>query len=154
MTVTWRAAVSYALTVTVLSLLTAAAVDLAWQAASGDLGGWVTTWAKNPWNGVFAAAATISLTLARRLTDPLPRWRVPLIDGSAYLVVLLVCAGLSAWSAGDEAPADTAFVSAVLAMFTLQLPTAWVLSAWRGRHLDTVLTRAATRPTAVRAATR
>ncbi|MES4889914.1 hypothetical protein [Streptomyces sp. NPDC096012] len=147
MTVTWRAAVCYALTVTVLSLLTAAAVDLAWHAASGGLGTWVSAWVKNPWNGVFAVAATITLTLTRRLTDPLPMWRVPLLDGSAYLVVLLVCAGLASWSAGDEAPADTAFVSAVLAMFTLQLPTAWVLSAWRARHLDTVLTRAATRTT-------
>ncbi|WP_405873230.1 MULTISPECIES: hypothetical protein [unclassified Streptomyces] len=146
MTVTWRGAVSYALTVVVLSWLTGAGVDLAWQTASGGggLGGWLSTWGKDPWNAVFAAVAVASLTLARRLLAPLPRWRVMLVDGSVYLAALLVCAGLSAWAAGDEAPADTAFVAAVLALFTLQLPAAWVLCVWRSGSLEVVLSRAGT----------
>ncbi|GGZ82170.1 hypothetical protein ACFOOM_22350 [Streptomyces echinoruber] len=145
MTVTWRSAVSYALTVTVLSFLTGAAVDLAWQAPFGDFGLWVSVWAGNPWSAVFVGAAATVLTLTRRLTGPLPVWRVPLIDGSAYLVVLLVCAGLESWAYGDEAPADSAFAMASFALLTLQLPSAWLLIVWRARHLDTVLTRAALR---------
>lgn len=145
MTVTWRGALSYALTVTVLSWLTGAVVDLAWQAVDGSVGAWVTTWLRDPWSAVFLVAAAVTLTGTRRLTDPLPMWRVPLIDGSAYLAVLLLCAGLSSWTAGDEAPADSAFVVAILALFTLQLPAAWLLSAWRARHLETVLIRVGAR---------
>jgi hypothetical protein len=154
MTVTWRGAIRYALTITVLSWLTGAVVDFAWQAAFGGLGGWVSTWVGDPWNAGFLVAAAVTLTLTRRLTDPLPAWRVPLIDGSAYLAVLLLCAGLSSWTAGDAAPADAAFVVAVLALFTLQLPAAWLLSAWRARHLDVVLTEAGTHAAPARPASR
>lgn len=142
-TVTWRSAVSYALTVVVLSWLTGAAVDLAWTAASGSgLGGWVSLWVKDPWNAVFVVAATASLTLARGLLAALPRWRVVLVDGFVYLVMLLACSGLSSWAGGDDAPADTASMMAVYALFTLQLPTAWLLCAWRTAHLEVVLSRA------------
>ncbi|MGW2209608.1 hypothetical protein [Streptomyces sp. NPDC001781] len=142
MTVTWRGALSYALTVTVLSWLTGAVVDLAWQAADGSLGTWTDSWVTDPWNAFFLAAAVATLTATRRLTAPLPVWRVVLIDGCAYLVVLLLCAGLSSWAAGDDAPADSAFLVAVLSLFTFQLPAAWLLSVWRARHLETVLSRA------------
>lgn len=144
MTVTWRGAVSYALTVVVVSWLVGAAVDLAWSAASGDLGIWASFWVKDPWHAVFVAAATVSLTLARRLLAPLPRWRVMLVDGSVYLVALLLCWGIAAAVAGDEAPADAAFVMAILALFTLQLPAAWLLCVWRSGSLEVVLGRAAT----------
>ncbi|AKN69901.1 hypothetical protein QR97_08720 [Streptomyces sp. PBH53] len=154
MTVTWRGALSYALAVTMVSWLTGAAVDLVWQAAAGSPRAWASTWVQNPWNAAFVGAAVLTLTLTRRLTAPLPVWRVPLIDGSAYLAVLLVCAGLSSWAAGDEAPADSAFVSAIVALFTLQLPTAWLLSVWRARHLETVLTAAGTPSAAARTAGR
>ncbi|MFJ3307359.1 hypothetical protein ACIPSA_30540 [Streptomyces sp. NPDC086549] len=139
MTVTWRSAVLYALTVVVLSWLTGAAVDLAWQAASGHLGTWQSTWLKDPWNAVFVAAATASLTFARRLDKPLPRWRAVLVDAGIYLAVLLVISGISAGAAGDDAPADTAFVTAIIAVFTLQLPAAWLLTTWRSGHLQLVL---------------
>ncbi|MFI9627291.1 hypothetical protein [Streptomyces sp. NPDC052042] len=142
MTVTWRSAVSYALTVVVLSWLTGAAVDLAWAVAYGDLGGWASLWVKDPWNAVFVVAATASLTLARGLLAALPRWRVVLVDGFVYLVMLLVCSGLSAWAGGDDAPADTASMMAVYALFTLQLPAAWLLCVWRTGHLEVVLSRA------------
>ncbi|MFF9363189.1 hypothetical protein [Streptomyces griseoluteus] len=145
MTVTWRGALSYALTVTVLSWLTGAVVDLAWQAADGSLGTWTANWMTDPWNAVFLAAAVATLTTTRRLTAPLPVWRVALIDGCAYLVVLLVCAGLSSWAAGEDAPADSAFVAAILSLFTFQLPAAWLLSFWRAGHLETVLSRAGAR---------
>ncbi|MEU3861465.1 hypothetical protein AB0F03_29545 [Streptomyces sp. NPDC028722] len=150
MTVTWRGALSYALTVTLLSWLTGAAVDLVWQAVGGSLRTWVSTWVGDPWSAVFIVVAAATLTMTRRLTAPLPVWRVPLIDGFAYLAVLLVCAGLSSWTAGDEAPADSAFVVAILALFSLQLPSAWLLSAWRARHLETVLTRSGIRSASAR----
>ncbi|GAA3821855.1 hypothetical protein GCM10022403_064250 [Streptomyces coacervatus] len=139
MTVTWRGAVSYALTVVVVSWLIGAAVDLAWSAASGGLGMWASFWLKEPWQGVFLGAATVSLTLARRLMDPLPRWRVMLVDGSVYLAALLVCWGVAAWVAGDGAPVDAAFFMATLALFTLQLPAAWLLCVWRSGSLEVVL---------------
>jgi hypothetical protein len=143
-TVTWRGAVRYALTVVVLSWLIGAGVDLAWQVGSGGLGAWAAFWLKDPWSWVFVAVGTASLTLARRLLAPLPRWRVILVDGSVYLVALLVCAGMSAWAVGDDAPADAAFVVAIYALFTLQLPAAWGLCAWRSRDLEVVLSAAGT----------
>ena len=144
MTVTWRGAVRYALTVVVLSWLLGAGVDLVWQAATGGLGTWASFWLKDPGNWVFLVVGTASLTLARRLLAPLPRWRVVVVDGSVYLAALLLCAGLSAWATGDEVPADSAFVVAVYALFTLQLPAAWALCAWRSRDLEVVLSAVGT----------
>ncbi|MGX4692183.1 hypothetical protein [Streptomyces sp. JNUCC 63] len=141
MTVTWRSAISYALTVVLLSWLTGALVDLAWYAASADLRGWVSFWLKDPWNAAFPTAAATSLTPARRLLPALPRRRAVLVGGSIHLAVLLLCSGRSSWTAGDEAPADSAFVMAAFAMLTLQLPAAWLLCAWRTGRLEVVLTR-------------
>jgi hypothetical protein len=143
-TVTWRGAISYALTVVVLSWLTGAGVDLAWSAASDSVGAWASFWVKDPWQWGFLAAATASLTLVRRLQDPLPRRRVMLVDGSVYLAALLVCAGVESWAAGDGAPVDAAFVMAIIALFTLQLPAAWVLCVWRSGSLEVVLSGAGT----------
>ncbi|MEV5527018.1 hypothetical protein [Streptomyces prunicolor] len=143
MTVTWRGAVRYALTVVVLSWLIGAGVDLVWQAATGGLGTWASFWLKDPGNWVFLVCGTAALTLARLLLAPLPRWRVVVVDGSVYLLALLLCAGLSAWATGDEAPADAAFVVAIYALFTLQLPAAWALGAWRSRDLEVVLSAVA-----------
>ncbi|MFI9630739.1 hypothetical protein [Streptomyces sp. NPDC052042] len=135
MTVTWRSAVSYALTVTIGSWMTGAVVDLAWSAAADSLGLWVSLWPANPLSYMFLAAATLVLTLTRRLTAPVPQWRIPLIDGGAYLLILLLWGGLSAWRDGAAVPVDDAFVTAGFALLTLQLPCAWLLSFWRARHL-------------------
>jgi len=141
MTVTWRSAFFYALTVAVGSWVTGALVDLVWSVAADSLGTWVSFWPANLLSYVFLAGATLTLTLTRRFTAPMPLWRIPLIDGGAYLLVLLLWGGLSAW--GDEAavPVDDAFVVAGFAMFTLQLPSAWLLSIWRARDLRVVLRR-------------
>ncbi|MFE0508541.1 hypothetical protein [Streptomyces sp. NPDC058964] len=147
MTITWRSAVLHALTVVVLSWLTGAAVDLAWSASSGHLHTWLSTWLRDPWNAVFISAATASLTFARRPDKPLPRWRAALIDAGIYVTVLLVISGIAAWATGDDAPADTAFVTAVIALFTLQLPAARLLTMWRSGHLQIVLSDGQTDPT-------
>ncbi|MFI2209396.1 hypothetical protein [Streptomyces sp. NPDC020141] len=139
MTVTWRSAVLYALTVTLGSWATGALVGLAWSAVAGDFGFWVSWWVANPAAPVFLAVAALVLTVARRLTPPVPVWRVPLIDGGAYLLVLLLWAGLSAWRDGAEASADDAFAVAAFAVLTLQLPSAWLLSRVRARRLRPVL---------------
>ena len=141
MTVTWRSAVSYALTVAIGSWMTGAVVDLAWSAAADSFGPWVSLWAANPLAYVFLAMTTLTLTLTRRFTAPMPVWRVPLIDGGAYLLVLLLWAGLSAWRDGAAVPVDDAFATAGFAMLTLQLPSAWLLIVWRAHHLRVVLTQ-------------
>ncbi|MDX2939011.1 hypothetical protein [Streptomyces ipomoeae] len=139
MTVTWRSVVSYALTVAIGSWMTGAVFDLAWSAAADSLGPWVSFWVTNPLSYVFLAVTTLALTLTRRFTAPMPVWRIPLIDGGAYLLVLLLWGGLSAWRDGAAVPVDDAFVTAGFALLTLQLPSAWLLSIWRARHLRVVL---------------
>lgn len=139
MTVTWRSAVAYALTVAIGSWLTGAVVDLAWSAAADSLGPWVSLWLTNRLSYAFLAVVTLALTLTRRFTAPMPVWRIPLTDGGVYLLVLLLWSGLSAWRDGAAVPVDDAFVTAGFALFTLQLPSAWLLSVWRARHLRVVL---------------
>ncbi|MFP3988439.1 hypothetical protein U9R90_13185 [Streptomyces sp. E11-3] len=140
MTVTWRSAFSYAFVVGVLSWLTGVAVELGLMTLSEGSGGWSASRASDPWELAFPPVAVLSLAVARRLLPPLPRWRVILTDGIGYTVVLLVYAGLVAWAAGDEAPADSAFVTGIIAMLSLQLPAAWLLSAWRSGALAVVVT--------------
>ncbi|WP_200309317.1 hypothetical protein [Streptomyces adelaidensis] len=139
MTVTWRSAVSYALIVAIGSWLTGAVVDLAWSVAADNVGSWVSFWAANPVSYVFLAVTTLALTLTRRFTAPMPVWRLPLLDGGVYLLVLLLWGGLSAWRDGAAVPVDDAFVTAGFALLTLQLPSAWLLILWRARHLRVVL---------------
>ncbi|MFE6776559.1 hypothetical protein [Streptomyces sp. NPDC057702] len=151
MTVAWRSALGYALVVAVGSWGVGVMVDLGWVVVAKCLGQWVT-WSTvavtDPRTYVFPVVATLVLVLARRLSAPMPVWRVPLIDGGAYLLVLLVCAGLLAWWDGAPVPVDDAFVAAVVALFTLQLPAAWVLSFWRAQHLRVVLGRGGGDPAA------
>ncbi|URN15565.1 MULTISPECIES: hypothetical protein [Streptomyces] len=136
--VTWRSACSYALTVVIGSWVTGAAVGLAWSVVMGGLGFWVSLWVTNPASYVFLAGATLTLVATRRFTRPLPVWRAVLVDGGAYLLVLLLWAGLYAWWGGAAVPVDDAFAVAGFAMLHLQLPAAWVLSFWRARHLHAV----------------
>lgn len=139
MTATWRAAARYALTVVLGAWAVGALVDLAWSLLAGDLGLWMSLRLADPWSYAFLAAATLVLTLLRRLTAPIPAWRIWLIDGGAYLLVLLLWAGGSAWWYGADVPADDAFALAGFALLDLQLPAAWLLSYWRAPHLDVVL---------------
>ncbi|MDX3225263.1 amino acid adenylation domain-containing protein [Streptomyces sp. ME19-01-6] len=46
----------------------------------------------------------------------MPVWRIPLLDGGAYLLVLLLWGGLSAWRDGAAVPVDDAFVTANFAL--------------------------------------
>ncbi|MFJ2473245.1 hypothetical protein ACIOWI_09685 [Streptomyces sp. NPDC087659] len=65
-------------------------------------------------------------------------------DAVVYVAVLLLTAVLSAWSVGDDAPFDAAFVLAIISLFTLRLPAAWLLSLWRSGHLEVVLVQRGT----------
>ncbi|WP_411574602.1 hypothetical protein [Streptomyces fradiae] len=85
---------------------------------------------------VFVAGAALTLLLTRRFTAPVPAWRTALVDGGAYLLVLLLWAGLCAWWSGAAVPVDDAFAVAGFAMLHLQLPSAWLLSFWRAHHLQ------------------
>jgi hypothetical protein len=134
--VTWRGAFLYALTVALASWL----IGMGVLAASG---GWGDGAAVDPWELAFPAVATVSLALARRFLQPLPRWRVIATDGVLHTVVLLVWAAVAAWAAGDEAPVDSAFVTGIFALFSLRLPAGWALCAWRSGRLEVVLTSSA-----------
>ncbi|MFD3412136.1 hypothetical protein [Streptomyces cyaneofuscatus] len=68
--------------------------------------------------------------------------RVIVTDGLLHTAVLLLCGGLTAWATGDEAPVDSAFVTGIFVLFSLQLPAAWSLSGWRSGSLEVVLTAA------------
>jgi hypothetical protein len=151
MTVTWRSAVSYALIVTIGSWMTGAVVDLAWSAAADSLGTWVSLWVMNFSSYVFLTVTALALTLTRRCTGPIPVWRVPLLDGGVYLLVLLLWGDLSAWRDGAAVPVDDAFVTADFALLTLQLPSAWLLSVWRARHLRVIFNRIDSGTTTARA---
>ncbi|MEU2107820.1 hypothetical protein [Streptomyces sp. NPDC019507] len=144
MTVTWRSAFSYACTVVVLSWFVGALVSLSAELFSGDPGHWASSWSLDPWQAAFAPVATVSLVFARRLLPALPRWQVVVADAVVYFAVLLLTAVLSAWSVGDEALLDAAFVLAIISLFTLQLPAAWLLSLWRSGHLEVVLVQRGT----------
>ncbi|MEU6534758.1 hypothetical protein [Streptomyces sp. NPDC047000] len=141
MAVTWYSAVSYALVVTIGSWTTGAVVGLVWSASAASLGTWVSLWVANFPSYMLLTVITLTLALTRRYTAPLPTWRVPLVDGGAYLLVLLLVSGLWAWKEGAAVPVDDAFVTASFALLTLQLPAAWLLSVWRARHLRVVLRR-------------
>ena len=84
-----------------------AVVDVAWSAVADSLGPWVSLWATNPLSYVFLAMAILTLTLTRRFTAPTPVWRIPLIDGGAYLLVLLLWGGLAGWR-GRSRPSSNA----------------------------------------------
>ncbi|PCG87998.1 hypothetical protein CIB93_00795 [Streptomyces sp. WZ.A104] len=144
MTVTWRGALSYALTVTVVSWLVGLGVELALLVLSDGHDDWSAGRAADPWELVFPVAAVVALTAARRFLQPLPRWRVIVTDGLLYTAVLLLCGGITAWATGDEAPVDSAFVTGIFALFSLQLPAAWGLSGWRSGNLEVVVAPALT----------
>ncbi|MBB1245210.1 hypothetical protein GL263_16760 [Streptomyces durbertensis] len=139
MTVTWRSAVRYAFFVVASSwmvgLVVLAAMTLTSRGTSGlaDIVG--------PAELVFPVVAFAGLTVARRVLPPLPRWGVILTDGALYVAILVGCEGVAAWAAGDDSPLDSAFVIAIFALFSLQLPAAWGLSAWRAQHLEVVIRR-------------
>ncbi|GAA2245207.1 hypothetical protein GCM10010232_35290 [Streptomyces amakusaensis] len=144
MAVAWRGAVFYALVVTLGSWAAGALVGLSWSVAVWDgFGFWVSWWITNSMAHVSLAVTVMALTLVRRFAAPGPVWRVSLIDGGVYLLVLLLSAGLSAWWVGSEAPADDAFAVAIFALLTLQLPAAWLLVFSRARRLGAVSGRAA-----------
>ncbi|MEU8568773.1 hypothetical protein AB0C51_10470 [Streptomyces pathocidini] len=130
MTVTPRSALAYAFIVTAGSWVLGLLVDLA--TAPG-------AFRPEAWDLLFPAVATAAVMAARMLAAPLPRWKVIVTDTALYTVLLPMCAGIAAWAQGDPAPADSAFATSIFALFTLQLPAAWALIAWRSGRLRTVL---------------
>ncbi|MEV4875373.1 hypothetical protein [Streptomyces cyaneofuscatus] len=127
---------------TAVSWLLGLGVELALTAFSDRHEDWSALRAADPWELVFPVVAVVALTSARRFLQPLPRWRAIVTDGLlyTYTAVLLLCGGLTAWAAGNEAPVDSAFVTGTFALFSLQLSAAWGLSGWRSGSLEVVLT--------------
>ncbi|MCX5332321.1 MULTISPECIES: hypothetical protein [unclassified Streptomyces] len=119
----WRSALSYAAIVTLVSL------------AVGEVGNFL--WSPElltPDRLAFPLVAIVVLVEARLLLPPLSRWSTAGIDTVLYTLVLLLVTAAEA-VAYDGPPADSAFLMLVFALFTLQLPSVFALSAWRHGHL-------------------
>ncbi|MEU7024568.1 hypothetical protein ABZ990_28555 [Streptomyces sp. NPDC046203] len=137
----WRSALGYAAWVTLISWVTGTVVDtassLAFDNESGPLGTDKLLWCE--YQAVFLVICFTVLTLARRLLSPLPRWRTVLVDGALYMLVLGLAGTIAdGWTNPGEL-LNAAAIYSFLALYTLQLPTAWVMSIWRSGKLDAVL---------------
>ncbi|MGV9243093.1 hypothetical protein [Streptomyces sp. NPDC003710] len=137
----WRSALAYAAWVTLISWLTGTVVLTAESLAFGDnlgpTGSEPLMWCRD--QAVFLVTCTTLLTLSRRLLSPLPRWRTVLIDGSLYMLALGIAGAAPYGSVSPGELLDAAALYSFFGLFTLQLPTAWCLSAWRSGKLDAVL---------------
>ncbi|MEV6833643.1 hypothetical protein AB0N17_03775 [Streptomyces sp. NPDC051133] len=116
-------------------MLTAA--SLAFGDDLGPTGPEPLTWCRD--QVVFLVACTTLLTLGRRLLSPLPRWRTVLVDGTLYVLALGIAGAAPYGGVGPGELLDAAALYAFFGLLTLQLPTAWCLSAWRSGKLDAVL---------------
>ncbi|MEU2358865.1 hypothetical protein ABZ599_38925 [Streptomyces misionensis] len=137
----WRRALTYAAWVTLISWLTGTVVlagySLAFDDKLGPTGPEPLTLCRD--QAVFLVTCTAVLTLGRRLLSPLPRWRTVLIDGTLYMLVLGVANAAPYGAVNPGELLDTAAMYSFFALFTLQLPTAWGMSAVRSGKLDAVL---------------
>ncbi|WP_052745321.1 hypothetical protein [Streptomyces sp. WM6386] len=119
----WRSALSYAAIVTLVSLAVGEVGNVLW---SPEL--------LTPDRLAFPLVAIVVLVEARLLLPPLSRWSTAGIDTGLYALVLLLVTAAEA-VVYDGPPADSAFLMLIFALFTLQLPSVFALSAWRHRHL-------------------
>lgn len=137
----WRSALIYAVWVTLISWLTGtvvlAAYALAFDDELGLTGSEPLMWCRD--QAIFLVTCTAVLTLGRRLLSPLPRWRTVLIDGALYMLILGVANTAPYGGVNPGELLNTAAIYSFLAFFTLQLPTAWGVSAVRSGKLDVVL---------------
>lgn len=134
----WRGAVGYAVIVTLASWLVGAVVALP-VLYGGDVGDWGADTFLNVWRPVFLAGAVVVLAVARRVSAPLPWWRATLVDGGLYAAVLVAVDIASAAAGGDGDPVSGGFAQLLFACFTLQLPAALGLVAWRAQRLMVVV---------------
>lgn len=134
MTTTWRSALSYATVVTVVSLVVGEVVNFLWdpEMPTGD---WVFGALLTADRLVFPVVVVLVLVEARLLLPAMSRWSTAGIDTGLYALVLLLVSAAEAVAYGDVAPADSAFLVLIFALFSLQLPAVFALSAWRYGHL-------------------
>lgn len=133
MNTSWRSAVSYAAIVTLVSLAVGEVVDLLWN-PEPPTRNWATNALLTPDRLAFPLVAIIVLVEARLVLPARSRWATAGVDTTLYALVLLLVTAAEA-VAYDGPPADSAFVMLIFALFTLQLPAAFALSAWRSGHL-------------------
>lgn len=129
MTTTWRSAVSYAAIVTLVSVLVGEVVNLLWN-PEPPTRDWVFGVLLAPDRLYFPVVAVVVLIEARLVLPAMSRWSAAGIDTGLYALVLLLVTAAEA-VASDAPPADSAFLMLIFALFTLQLPAAFALSAWR-----------------------
>jgi hypothetical protein len=129
MTTTWRSALSYAAVVVLVSVLVGEVVNFLWsfEPPTRD---WVFGALLAPEHVAFPVVAVVVLTEARLVLPAMSRWSAAGIDTALYAVVLLLVSAAEA-VAHDVAPADSAFVMLIFALFSLQIPAVYALSVWR-----------------------
>jgi hypothetical protein len=130
--------VAYAVIVTLASWAVGAAVAFP-VLFGGDVHDWAADTFMNVWQPVFLVTTVAALAVARRVSAPLPRWRTMVVDWGLYAAILLAVAIASSAAGGDEDPVGGGFVQLIFAFFTLQLPAALGLVAWRSHQLMVVL---------------
>ncbi|MEU3032670.1 hypothetical protein ACPCBC_32195 [Streptomyces incarnatus] len=137
----WRSALTYAAWITVVSWLTGTMVLAGYSLAFGDRPGPTgpepLTWCRD--QAAFLVTCIAVLTLSRRFLSPLPRWRTVLVDGTLYMLILGVANAAPYGAVNPGELLDAAALHSFFGLFTLQLPTAWCLSAVRSGKLDAVL---------------
>lgn len=137
----WRSALVYAAWVTLISWLTGTvaltAASLAFGDNLGPAGPEPLAWCRD--QAVFLVTCTTLLALCRRLLSPLPRWRTVLVDGALYMLAVGIANAVPYQSGTLGEILDAVALYSFFGLFTLQLPTAWCLSAWRSGKLDAVL---------------
>ncbi|MBH1937089.1 hypothetical protein I5Q34_22940 [Streptomyces sp. AV19] len=85
-------------------------------------------WLSLPW-ALFPLVTAVAVALLLAVRPTPSRWLLATRNTVVYAVVLLLTALARASAQGAEAPVDDAFLALALALFTLQLPLCFLLSA-------------------------
>ncbi|MGW0706706.1 hypothetical protein ACWD4G_12220 [Streptomyces sp. NPDC002643] len=136
----WRSAALYAGIVTVGSAAVSGLMESALMLLSGMAPAPGEMLLFSPHQAAVLPMAFVALTLTRKLRPALPRWQVVVTDSTVYtLAFLLASAAVSLAYDGAREAAEVPFALASLAMITLQIPSAYVLSGWASGRLTVAM---------------
>ncbi|MDX2698698.1 hypothetical protein Sipo8835_37045 [Streptomyces ipomoeae] len=135
----WRSAAGYAAIVTAGSAAVGGLMGSVWTVASGSMPKWGDMLLFPAYQAAFLPTVFLALTVTRRMRSALPRWQVIVTDSTIYTLTLLLAVFAVSVPYGLKDAVDMPFVVAGLSMLTLQLPSAYVLSAWASGRLTVAM---------------